>query len=73
MLTINITAYDEHNDVFTADCDDSLLGASYPMTLPASLLPYIAHEACGRANESEDGAPWGLIGETFTLTNPHIE
>lgn len=69
MLTITITSYDESDDTFTADCDDSLSHLTYPISLPASIIPYIAHEACC----DTDDLPHGLVDKSFTLTNPVLE
>lgn len=69
-LLITINEYDEAIDSFNCDCEDSLAdNRVHPITIPACLMPYIAHDIC---TESED-LPHGLCGKLFHLTNPVID
>ncbi|CAG9228716.1 hypothetical protein BVI1335_70084 [Burkholderia vietnamiensis] len=63
MLKITINSYDESNDVFSCECDDSQAGTNYPIELPACVLPYIARETC----DACECLPFDLIGKAFTL------
>ena len=64
MLNITVANYDESKDVFGCECEDDLVGESYKMEIPASLIPYIAHDVCDACED----LPYDMIGKSFTLT-----
>lgn len=66
MLKIKITSYDETADTFNCDCRDVELGATIPMPIAATLMPYIATEL---VHETDD-LPHGLVGRQFVMVMP---
>lgn len=69
MLTINVKSYSEQDDTFAVHMIDSLNGAGFDSTLPATMMPYIAPDVC---IECED-LPYDLVGVSFTMKSHLVD